>query len=807
MQYIFGDNRSSYAMIYTDGADAEAQKRNSLLRFPIVPSESFNTRGFLSFGTNGSGALFFEIKKDKSIPRSCYFTHGFSREGDPAYYSSEQFSKDIFAGFIPQEAFDAVRDGAPCTFTPAADANLLAAAGASAIDPRVLREVVANLYQKNQVLLAIDDENYSDAAVCAVLGQIYTYLTPCLRKATSYLSAIVDTGSAEVMIRIVPKSMLQDVREPYMNVSGVDFVPSADSVFHRLTDFLANETNRAAFFRNYEVLYSGQESVYKKQNAEELFTAIVERDLAKLEKIVDGFLVKHSVQSRSEITKFAEQLTAVYGAQEELQKRFDFTEADILVPAQILEKNSLFLYKTMLFSDIGTAYLTERIRAVCCGSVISEANYSALIDALKTVQTAQEKTDGKVFETYFWQKIAAAPYLQDLYGRLSGYKQLKNAIAKDIADAISSLEPIEPSDRAQLKAQLTVQAGEKVQAHPDKQINITSFIDGKIEETMDKHNEEYISGARGEVRYPNEVVVAALAKIESAIAGNTSAGEIAQMFTEAFRFQDNYRFMIDTLLSQLVLRSYRTGESKTVCTFFKSNCDEARTESVIAKVKQSDLALGLAFTLDVPVNSEKALGKVLNTILQNGAANEKMTSSCAKAFADTVGAAVQRYAGSNTDGVEKKIRVAMDNCEKNSATYRILESVLCFIKNGAPKDAGKGGKSSENLVGFVGLIAIIAIVAAALFATGILKPFIDLRPDTVQTAGDLADGEDGDEDEKETDPEEDKGEATDPVDTSAPETDPTTDPVTDPETEPDTDPVTDPETEPDADPVTDPTEE
>ncbi len=763
MQYIFGDNRSSYAMIYTDGTDADAQKLNGLLRFPIVPNEKYNSRGFLSYGTNGCCALFFEIKKDRTIPRSCYFTHGFSREGDPSYYGSAQFLEDIFAQFITQEKFDVIRDGAEGGFEMRADSTLCAQADqASVIDPRVLREAVANLYQKNPVLLAIDDDKYSDAAVCAILKRIYTYLTPCLRKATSFLSAIVDTGNAEVMIRIVPKSMLAEVRTPYMNVDGSDFVPGAEDVFHKLTDALMDASMpqwKAVFFENYEVLYSGSDSVYKKQNAEELYITIADGDLVKLEKIVDGYLLKHSVTRSAEITKLAETLRTPYNKESELEKRFVFEAKDVLAPEQILANNNLFIYKAMLFSDIGKAFLDKYIRKACADTVISEENYETLIRALKTVDVAIKDESAKVQDAYFYKQIAGAVYLGDVQPRLLGYKQLRKGLVEAIMNVIAPMEPIEPSEWAELKAQLLNEAVADIEKHPDKNINITSFIDGKIEETMNTHNEEFMSGAKGVVKYPNEIVVAKLAQIEEAIAAGTPSNDLVPMFTEALRFQDNYRFMMNDLLAQFVIRAYRKGEIRGICGFFKANCDETRVDEVITKVKQYDLATALAFTLDVPVNADKALGKVLTAIMKNEAENSKMTPSAIKAFADVVGAALQRYIGQNASQAERVVpsfRKAMDSCDKKSNTHQILESVLHVSKNGASKDAGgNGGKKNEMMLGAVTLVAAIAIALAGLFAVGLIDPLFDLRPDTTD-AFDDEDDDDDDDDDKKSD--EDEGE-------------------------------------------------
>ena len=111
MQYVFGDNRHRYAIISSEMSEQEALKLNGLVRFSITPNEQYNTLGFLTYGTNSNCPLFFEIKKDRSIPRSCYFTHGFNREADPAYFGSQQFLNYLFTNYIDKESFDLLSDG------------------------------------------------------------------------------------------------------------------------------------------------------------------------------------------------------------------------------------------------------------------------------------------------------------------------------------------------------------------------------------------------------------------------------------------------------------------------------------------------------------------------------------------------------------------------------------------------------------------------------------------------------------------------------------------------------------------------
>ncbi len=730
MQYIFGDNRSSYAIIYTDSTQSEAQKLNSLLRFPIVPNEKYNNLGFLTYGTNSGNSLFFCIKKDKSIPRSCYFTHAFNREADPEYFSGDKFLDDIFADFIGQEDFDLLRDGGKSEVALRIDSELSAAADRKLIiDQRVLRETVASLYQKNKVLLVIDDENYSDNYVKVVLKQIFKYLTPSLRKSTSYLSAIVETGSFEIMLRIVPKSMVADIREEYMNVNGSDFKAKNDTIFHELADFIMDEASphqRKSFFKNYEVLYSGFESTYKKQNAEDLFTTVLHSDVQKLEKIIDGFLSKNVVERKEDITKYACNLSTVYNQEAELEKRFVFEQSDILNPAKILSNNSLFFYKLMLFADRGDAFAIQRLGEACNNIIISNDNCDAAINAARAVNQSAKDVSLKIQDKYFYEKLALPVYEKILLARCLDFRAMREKAQSLVDGSIAQMGPIEPSKSKEIKNNLVNSAVEAVSSYAakDKNLRIAEYIDLYTKNKMIQHNQDLMSGAKGgEVKYPNEIVLDKLAEIETSLNNGKNNAATEALMKEALGFQKEYRFMVDNLLALYAVKVYQNGNIKGIASFVRTNLDMARLESVVSKMAVYEPAVALGFILDVYPDFGKALDNVLVNIGKTNSYIDKLEAGQSDAYITTVCLALKRCMESHSaekKDIANKIQSSMSGCDKKSNVYKLLDSMKYVAKNGDLKKASSGGAMKDVLLAVVSVIAVAAIAFTVLFATGVL---------------------------------------------------------------------------------------
>ena len=737
MQYIFGDNRSSYAIIHTDTTEQEAKKLNSLIRFAITPNEKFNILGYLTYGTNSSNAMFFRIKKDTSIPRSCYYTHAFNRELGHEYYSKKNFEYDMFAQFVEQEEYDALRDGAKNDCEITFDTELLARAqSVSVIDSVVLREVIASLYQKKKVLLAIDDEKYCDELVRVVIRQIFEYLTPSLKKAVSYLSAVVDTGNADVMLRIVPKSMLADVREAYLDIDG-GILPNTDNnIFYKLAECLIGEegpTWRGRLFKNYEVLFHGKDSVYKKQNMEELFWTYIDTDRTRIERIVDNFLSVSDVTSMDDVTNHAKNnLLPIFTQEEELERRFVFKPEDILDPAALFEENEIFIYKALLYSNIIDQFLCERISRACIDLVITKNNVRTVEAAIKAVLAKRTAEDLNVPEQYFFNKILAPIFTNILIARYKACVELINKSVELIGAKISPLDPIEPSEEAMLKqriisdcAALAASFGDRV-----KNIDIADLIEESIDDKMFKHNKDYMEGTRegmeGIKKFPNEIVLQKLAAIDQSLKDGTSFATIREMAEQSLDFQEKYYFMVDDLLALYIIKEYKDGNHDEIRSFIDANFEaEDGFEYLVDKIAQFDTATALSFVLDNYRSTDKAARKVISSIVNGEEYIDKMSEYELEAYAATLFGAFERFVGSSSekkDALIKKLGAAVKDTQKkgNGNVCKLLCAICAFVKTGKTKKKIILDKSLFTIIiSALGGVAVVFMVLSILFMTGV----------------------------------------------------------------------------------------
>ncbi len=726
MQYIFGDNRSSYAMIYTDGNASEAQKLHGLLRFPITPNEKFNTFGFITYGTNSNCPFLFSIKKDKSIPRSCYYVHGFNRDANPEYFSGG-FFEDLCTDFISQETFDLLRDGGDAQPVLATNAVVAQTAKQSnLINKNVLCETIAQLYQKNKVMLAVDDSIYNDDVARSIVYQVFTYLSPSLRKATSFLTSVVEIGNAEVMLRVVPLSMLENSRESYMNIDGSNLTFDANSEFHNLAQKLMGEDAhfRTVFFENFEYLYSGYDSSYKKQNAEELFGAITRGDYERLEKIIDSHLTKTIVHQKEEMSSFCKSLCKFYNDVSQLESRLVFKETDVIKPAELFSTNNLFIYKLMLFSDIGADFLKNRLANACASVVISESNAVAMSEALKVAETNASNENLKPHEKYFYAGILNPVYKQCLVGRLVNYAGIRKNITEAIKKDLSPREPIEPSEFNEIKEILIGKAKVEAEKSADKNINPTAFIEKVVLQEMNLHNESYMTGQKdGTPRYPNEVVLSKLTALETAIQSGESNASIENMFADVFKVQSNYNFMIDNLIALYTIRSYNNGSFKPA--FYRAIGQNFRSDSVTKRIEAYDPILAIAFVFEVCANLDKAFELAFACLEKNKQTINKNYASYAETSAKRICRALkhnQNFASADKKRLASEVDRAMRKHDANSNVCAILDVLKSFCKSGTVKTASaKKAATTRMLLAVVSTVAIIAIALAVIFAFDIIS--------------------------------------------------------------------------------------
>ena len=271
MQFIFGDNTSKYTLLFYDDKQENAAKIKDMIRIPYSPNERFDSYGFIPFGSNNNRALFFKFQKDIKMVRNVYILHGVYTEISPEYFHSEVYKEGLCTDFIDQDSFDTLRhqllDGKKDCMVPYSFDKALASTPESqvVIDENALCAIVSKIYQRNKVVLVMDDENFSNDRVRLVIKKIFSYLTPSLRKICSYVSAVDNTGEMDFLVRIIPRSMLQkNERAIDLDYPSDEYVDKSD--FPSIANYLINlsDKERNNLFETYELLSYGKETIYKK---------------------------------------------------------------------------------------------------------------------------------------------------------------------------------------------------------------------------------------------------------------------------------------------------------------------------------------------------------------------------------------------------------------------------------------------------------------------------------------------------------------------------------------------------------------
>ena len=417
MQFIFGDNTSKYTLLFHDDSAENAAKIMDLVRLRYSANPTFDSYGFIPFGVNSNRALFVKFQKDRKMVRNVYMLHGVYSDINPEYFFTDAYLTGIFTNFVDQEQFDAIRDGMLAgqkQFTvPYSYDERLAQVSEDNIPlaQEALLEVVAKLYQRIPVVIVMDDEKFSNDTVRLLIKKIFGYLTPSLRKISSYITAVDDVSNMDFMLRIIPRSM----KRGNMEAVDLDAEPCAykdRSVFPEVAQYLLkmSAAQRADLFEEFEQLHYGRESIYRKQNFERFYYGYSghwtdEKTLACCEEILTDYLDNEKCPQLPVIPEFVGRvLEQKYRSFEQLDNLVDWhitpfddfdkfcnTNSDVIKKVYYLFDQQLTYFATKLNNKYMGTFCTEdvpvlqgiaaRMKNVIC-------NEDKLVDAEKALLQA-----------------------------------------------------------------------------------------------------------------------------------------------------------------------------------------------------------------------------------------------------------------------------------------------------------------------------------------------------------------------------------------------------------------------------------
>lgn len=431
MQFIFGDNTSQYALLFFDDKLENASKIKELIRLPYSPSESFDSYGFLPFGSNNNRTLFFKFTKDTKMVRNVYILHGVYSDLDPEYFYNYTYNNGIFTGFIDQEKFDSLRDdllnGKKDCEVPYYCDDALASVPDSEIDIdfSILCEIVSKLYQRNKLVIVMDDENYNNDRVRLLIKKIFSFLTPSLRKSCSYITAVDNTGGMDFVMRIIPRSMIQkgdkviDLDNPVGNyIDKSEFPQIADSLINM------SEDQRNKLFYEYELLTYGRESIYKKADFLSFFKCFTansfDEDLLEdCDKLLGDYLCNEKCADEPEIPDFLKSaLQTKYSTELSIDDLVDFNTFALEKFASFYDEYIDVIKKIYYLNDKDFTCFDNKFSEIYVRSYNSNN-----ISWLKNTVSASKKTLSGMSETKTSERALAAI-------AVSIYKYLSNVLAK-----------------------------------------------------------------------------------------------------------------------------------------------------------------------------------------------------------------------------------------------------------------------------------------------------------------------------------------------------------------------------------------
>ena len=276
MQFIFGDNKSKYDLLFAEGKETEAKSVKDMIRLSFGNlTETRDVYGYMSFGANSNRPLWFHAQKDMLLKRDVYILHAFYRDLLPEYFFGSDYVSDMFLRYIDQDAFNALRESPEgFAFTPAVDSDVMAQE--SGLSREKLIEILSHLYQRSKLVIVMDDEVYSSDASRVLLRDVFKYLTPSLRKIASYVVGMFDTESMSFMIRVIPRSMYRKEGTACVDLSQEGSAVASTAQFYKIAERIVemSQEERDWLFELYESVFYGKESTYQKQNFVEFLTNV-----------------------------------------------------------------------------------------------------------------------------------------------------------------------------------------------------------------------------------------------------------------------------------------------------------------------------------------------------------------------------------------------------------------------------------------------------------------------------------------------------------------------------------------------------
>lgn len=402
MQFIFADNKSKYDIIYTDADKERALKLyDDILAFPLLPGK-FDVYGFVSFGDGNGRGIFFKSAKDDAVSDiDVYYVHGVDCEITSKYFESE-YLKNMFFKFADQTVIDAIRDGSDSLNMDASYSTELVSLSDDtvAVEHEILKDIIAKLYQRKKVVIAIDDDQFVSENVLLLIKKIYGHLTPSLRKATTYLTGMcaTDAFANVTSINIVPTSMLGEDTAGFIDLQNRSFKCKELQPYAELAEYLIScePRNKEAVFEGYEDLCRCLKSAYENYKFMEYFEMIRSGSIEACDELMDSYVMDDAYDCNAPVPQmFSAALTELYENPEFYEKKFNFDIFYLRSFEEFYDLHYCTIEKMFLLSPDSLSYVDRKIFAKVSNVAVSLSTEDSVKKELELYNEQRNKTDGK----------------------------------------------------------------------------------------------------------------------------------------------------------------------------------------------------------------------------------------------------------------------------------------------------------------------------------------------------------------------------------------------------------------------------
>lgn len=377
-QYVYGDSRSGYRILYPRDAShgADAAKVQRLVRLLDVSEAKWSVMGYFPFDerSDKGRSLFFCIKKDVTLTkRGISYQHGVFTDADVNFFAGDDYLQGMLADFLNQSHLDAVRDGDDGAVGDVVPVGSLMDTLPDTVEiPKSsMVRILRKLYQEENTLVVVDDDQYSDDFARILVRKIFSYLPAALRKNCSYLIGACEPGNMLFRLCIVSESLLTNAR----HISGIwlsdtesqDMPEDEWGEFSKKILGLA-ESSRKKMLSAFNVLSYGEKNGYSRFDRE-LFLDVCQNYLAAADnqtdpeawdRIIQQFLQDEHCDASTRIPPYPKKvLNEWYAKTKWAEQTFAANELSVTDLNEYAEAHLVDLYKLYYVMDTNMTFLHD----------------------------------------------------------------------------------------------------------------------------------------------------------------------------------------------------------------------------------------------------------------------------------------------------------------------------------------------------------------------------------------------------------------------------------------------------------------